>query len=137
MQWRAAIQITGAFQTSPTSGIETIVGLISIHLHLQKISSRHQLRTASLPSNHAINLLLESRHSKKSLPHCLSLEKMTTKQWLKIKSSILDTNNCLNGILPSFNKKLLFGFRIVDNFPNHFSFYPVNHKNKESREAYL
>ena len=62
---------------------------------------------------------------------------MTTKQWLKIKSSIIDTNNYLNGIFPSFNKKLLFGFRIVDNFPNHFSFYPANHKNKENIEAYL
>jgi len=31
----------------------------------------------------------------------------------------------------------LSGFRIVDNFPNCFSFHPANYKDKENREAYL
>ena len=34
MQCRAAIWILGAFQTSPSFGIEAITELIPIHLHL-------------------------------------------------------------------------------------------------------
>ena len=99
IQQRAVIQITRAFIILPTLGIEAIVDLIYIYLYLQKISSRNQLRTTSLLSNHVINLLLENRYSKNSTTYHLSLEKMTTKQRLKIKSSIIDTNSYLNGIL--------------------------------------
>ena len=60
-----------------------------------------------------------------------------TKQQLKIKSSIVDTNNHLNRFFPSFDslyKELSSGFKLVDNFPNHFSF---NCKDKESKEAHF
>ena len=93
------LQITRAFIILPTLGIKAIVDLIYIYLYLQKISSRNQLRTTSLSSNHVINLLLENRYSKNSTTYHLSLEKMTTKQRLKIKSSIIDTNSYLNRIL--------------------------------------
>lgn len=59
-----------AFCTLLTWGIKAITGLIPIYLHLQKISSQHQLRTALLLSNHAINLLFKKRYSKNLLsPH--------------------------------------------------------------------
>jgi len=45
----------GAFCTSPTLGVEAITGLIPIHLHLQKLSGRYQIRTTNLSSNHAIS----------------------------------------------------------------------------------
>lgn len=50
-----------------------------------------------------IKFLLESRHASDSNHHCLSLENMTSKQRLLIKSSIVNANNCLNSIFPSFN----------------------------------
>jgi len=37
MQRKAALWILGAFCTSPTGGIEALVGLIPIHLHLKKL----------------------------------------------------------------------------------------------------
>jgi len=65
---------------------------------------------------------------------------MTTKQQLKIKSSIVDANNHFNGNFPLFDTlhhKLSLSFRLIDNFPNCFSFHLVNYKDKESKEAYL
>jgi len=62
------------------------------------------------------------------------------KQQLKVKSSIVDTNNYLNGIFSSFDslhKELSSSFRLVDSFSDHFYFHTVNHKDKESKEAYL
>ena len=44
MQQRATIWILEVFRRFSSFGIKTIVGLIPIHLHLQKLSSRFQLR---------------------------------------------------------------------------------------------
>ena len=48
---------------------------------------------------------------------------------LNIKSSIINTNNCLNGKFPAFdslNKKLSPSFHLIDTFPDCFSFHSVN-----------
>ena len=77
---------------------------------------------------------------KNSPLYCLSLENMTTKQWIKIKSFIVNTYSYLNRIFSSFNSlncKFSSSFRLIDNFPSCFSFYQANHKDKESKEAYL
>ena len=102
MQCRAAIWILEAFYTSPSLGIKAIASLVPIYLHLQKLGSRFQLRTQSLPSNYIIKLLMESRHLDSDNHHQLSLEKLILKQQLSLKSSIMDTNNRLNRICPLF-----------------------------------
>ena len=62
---------------------------------------------------------------------------MTIKQWLKIKSFIVNANNCLNKVFYTFHYELSSGFRLVDIFPNYFSFHLANYKDKESKEAYF
>ena len=72
--------------------------------------------------------------------HHLLLEVLTLKQYPKVKSSIVNTNNYLNKIFLSFYflyKEFSFGFRLVDNFPNHFYFHTVNCKDKENKETYF
>ena len=74
---------------------------------------------STLTNNHAIKSLLESRYIENTNSHCLLLENMTPKQQLKIKSSIVDTNNCLNGIFPVFdslNSEFSPGSQLVDTF---------------------
>ena len=140
IQQRATIWITGTFHTLPTWGIKAITELILIYLYIQKISRRHQLCISSLSTNHVINFILENRHAKNSPTYCLSLENMTIKQWQKIKSSIVNTNNCFNGIFPSFdslNYEFSPGFRLIDNFPSCLFFHWANHKNKESYKTHL
>jgi len=60
MQCRAALWITGAFQTLLLEGIEAITGLVSISSHLQKLNGHHHLCYASIPPSYAINSLLDS-----------------------------------------------------------------------------
>jgi len=70
----------------------------------------------------------------------LQLWQLIDKQWYKIKSSIIDSNNWLNKVFSTFNrlhKKLSSSFRLVDNFSNCYSFYTVNWKNTEVKNAYL
>jgi len=78
-----------------------------------------------------INTLLDKQHSKKAKPHCMATVHLMYKWYLKIKSLIIDTNNCLNKVFPFFNslnKELSLGFHLVNNFSDHFSFYSVNQK---------
>jgi len=70
------------------------------------------------------------------------MEKLTNKQKLKVKSSIVDTNNRLNGIFHSFdpfNNKFKFspGNRLIDMFPSCFSFYLSDKKSAETRKIHL
>ena len=54
IQRKAAIWILGAFKISSLEGIEAIVGLIPIKLHVQKLMRRLQLHTLALFPNHII-----------------------------------------------------------------------------------
>jgi len=70
----------------------------------------------------------------------LSFERLTLRQWLNIKDPIVNANNRLNRIFPSFN---LFSSefspedRLIDVFPSYFSFHSMNRKSKESVKAYI
>jgi len=55
------IWILKAFHTFPSTGIEAIAELIPIVHHLQKLSGRNQLHTATLPHNHKVKELLKRR----------------------------------------------------------------------------
>jgi len=126
MQKKAALWITGAFQTSPSNGIEAIAGLIPITLHMHKLNGKHYLRYGSIPSMHAINLLLDSQHAKNHPPHKTATSKLTDKQWSNLKSPIKDGNKHLNGVRECFNPLFpLFspGSRVVDHFSSRFSFH--------------
>ena len=94
----------------------------------------------SLSKQHTLNLLIDDHHSKKAKSHHLSMSKIIDKQWYKIKSSIIDSNNWLNKIFSAFDKlhkELSSSFRLVDNFSNHYSFHTVNWKNTEVKNAHL
>ena len=139
IQWRAALWIISVFHTLLSIGIETIAGLIPIHLHLCKMSGRHQLWTSMLPYNHAIKLLLGKRHALLSYSHHLSLENMTSKQQQKIRSFIVDANNCLDGIFSSFdslNSKFQPGLRLIDIFSSCLSFHKADYHSNESKIAH-
>ena len=63
---------------------------------------------------------------------------MTSKQYFKIKSSVVNTHNCLNGIFlvfNSLNSKFSLDSQLVDNFSSCFFFYKVNCKDKKSKTA--
>ena len=61
---------------------------------------------------------------------------LTQKQHLKTKSSIVDSNNYLNKVFPSFNKEFPLGFFLVDTFSDCFLFNIVNCKDIKAKTAY-
>ena len=68
------------------------------------------------------------------------METLTIKQQLKVKSSIVDANNRLNGVFnsfDSFNNKFSPGNRLIDIYPSHFTFHHSDRKNSNTRKTHL
>jgi len=129
MQRRAIIWILEAFRTSPTDGLEAITGLIPIKFHLQKLTSRSQLCSATLLGNHLIRTLMDNPLNMHNKPSPLSINTLTECQKNTIKGHLIDSNNKLFGVFPSFsplNLEFNLGSRIVDIFPDRVSFNLAN-----------
>jgi len=109
--------------------IKAIAGLIPMHLHLWKLSSRNQLQTATLPYNYVVNMLLKRNHINNLSQHQILLKAMTLSQKLNIKSFIVNANNCLNGVFllfDSLNREFHIGQRLADKYSSQFSFHKAN-----------
>ena len=134
MQRRAAIWILGAFKMLLSEGIEAIVEIIPIKLHLQKLARRSQIRPFKLFTNHILRELMDDSpiSSNKPNPHVVS--SLTNCQKNISKGHLIDLCNKAYGIFPSFsslNPEFIPGSHIMDNFSDCFSFNLVNKKEKE------
>jgi len=119
------------FYILPSWGVKVITGLIFIYLHFEKISKRQQQRMVSLPKHYILNSLLDKHNSKKANPYWLLLGNLTSKQYQKLKSFIVDSNDYISSLFPLFDslcKELSSGFHLVDNFSDQFLFYIKNCK---------
>ena len=137
MQWRAALWITGAFHTSPTLRVETIAGLVPIHLHLKKLYRRFLLWQSSLPSNHIIHSILSSDGLQEQKCHNVSIDCLTAKQRIQLKLPLIDINNKHNEFFPSFcffNEEFKSGNHIVDIFPDQFFFSSLSYECQKAHE---
>ena len=119
MQRRATIWILRAFKTLPLGGIKAITGIIPIKFHLQKLANRSQLHSVVLPASHLIRTLMDdlSNSHFKPIPH--SINTLTNCQKTIVKGHLIDSNNKLSGVFPSFSPLHLEfnpGSRIVDKF---------------------
>ena len=135
MQNRVAIWITETFKTFPSFGIEAILGLILIKLHLQKLSGRLQLWVHSLSPNYILCSLMKPRKSSLLNQHLSSLGCLTSHQHKLVKESLVDMDNMFNKVFPSFaplHSEFSPSSRVIDIFHSCFSF-PLSSKQKDDR----
>jgi len=72
--------------------------------------------------------------------HQLLLERLMPRQQTIIKDPIVDMDNRFNKVFSSFslfNCEFSPGNRLIDIFPNHFSFHSLNRKSSHSVKSYL
>jgi len=125
---------------SSTAGIEATAGLIPIYLHLQKLNGQFLLQAHSLPPNHIISSILESRNSSSHESHHISLDKLIPRQCSIIKGSLVNMDNRFNKVFPSFspfNYEFSPGNRLINIFSNCFSFHSLNEKSKQDVKNHL
>ena len=110
-----------------------IAGIIPIKLHLQKLVNQSQLCTLALPPNHLVQTFMDDLSSLPIHQHPASLNNLTSCQRSLIKGYLVNSNNKVYGIFPSFSPlhlEFFSGSRIIDNFPDRFSFNLSNKKEK-------
>jgi len=89
--------------------------------------------------NHIIKSLLKRRHAQNSQSHHLMLGNITFKQQQKLKGSIADINNWLNGILSTFdplNVVLHLSSRLIDIVSSHISIHNANYSSNKSKATH-
>ena len=134
---RAAIWILGTFKTSPSKDIEAIAGIIPIRFHLQKLARRSQMRPFKLLTNHILRNLMDNSLPSSISPNPHSISALTNRQKTTTKGHLIDSCTKSYGIFPSFsplNQEFSPGSRIIDIFPDHFSFNLVTKKDKEKND---
>ena len=137
MQRRAVIWILGVFKMFSLFGIEAIVELIPINLHLQKLGGRSQLYTCKLPPSHLIRSLIDSQLNSNSGLDAVALDFLTNRQQSLVKGYLVDSANRVNECFPSFNPlNLEFSpsLRVIDNFSDCISFSLFN-KEKDDKSC--
>ena len=83
--------------------------------------------------------MLESRHLDNNSIHCLLLKKLTPKQQLNVKESIVDANNRPNRVFPSFipfSSEFSPGNRLINIYSSCFSFHFTD-KHEKDRKVHI
>ncbi|KAF5314436.1 hypothetical protein D9619_011855 [Psilocybe cf. subviscida] len=125
MQRQAALWITGAFRTSPSSGIQALSGLMPLHKILAKLASGSITRVVSLSDTHPVRSLMSGQHLKRTVPHALSIELMTPAIKAKVKGSLMQVDMTLPTaveLIEPFHKLAQPGLRLLDCFSNRIVF---------------
>ena len=134
MQRRAAIWILEAFKTSPSEGIEAIMGIIPIKFHLQKLAERSLIRPFKLPANHIIRDLMDDLPHQNKEPNPHAVGSLMNQQKNIAKGYLINSCNKSYGIFLSFSplhQEFTPGFRLSDIFSDCFSFNLTNKKDKD------
>jgi len=102
MQRKAAIWMTGAFSTSPTGGVESLAGLIPVHLHLQKMAGQANYQAATLSDSHPLQSILGQDYHKGAQAHPCAISKMSEAFKQKVKGTVIEIDCCLPDLTKSF-----------------------------------
>ncbi|PPR03350.1 hypothetical protein CVT26_007797 [Gymnopilus dilepis] len=90
MQRKAGLWITGAFRTSPTSGVKALAGLLPIPHLLKRMADRAAARFVTLTKTHPLRALVTEEYHGKALLHRISLACLTPRQREKVKGPLVD-----------------------------------------------
>jgi hypothetical protein len=119
--------ITGAFRTSPTSGVLAAAGLMPMHYNLKKLYNRSILQNETFHYNHLSLSLLNIWNSKGSILHPDTLA-FSTRRRRDIIKSLLD-GELLQSLSETFmplHESVKPGIRFVDKYLEHIKFnYPL------------
>jgi len=114
-QRRAAIWILGAFKTSSTGAVESLAGLIPIHLQIRKLVYRNYVRMHTLADTHIMRRVAADENQTDNVVY------LPSKLSKKAKSPLIDMwrheKLVLVDVFP-FNEFNAPGNRLLDRFPD-------------------
>jgi len=116
IQRQAGIWILGAFKSTPTGAVESLAGLIPIHLQIRKLVYRNHVRMHMLADSHITHLMAATGNEADfiSMYHPSQLRN-------KCKSPLVDmwaNENLVNVFVLPYNKYNAPGYRLTDTCPD-------------------
>ncbi|CAA7267776.1 unnamed protein product [Cyclocybe aegerita] len=138
MQRKAALWITGAFRNSPTGGLEALAGLIPVHLMLKKLATRAVYHVATLLDTHPLRSMMGEGLLKRAVPHAHSAALMTPAMQGKVKSTVMEVDECVHTLTESFEPfapKACLGDWLLDRYADRLHF--DEHDPTQDRRPYL
>jgi len=140
MQRQAGIWITGSFRTSPTGGIESLAGLLPIHLLLKRLVDRSCLRVPTLSLSHPIRPLLTNFFLGSIPSHPLGLARLPQSASFKLKSPLQDiilTASLPTEVFAPCHSDNSPGSRLLDLFPGRISTYRAPNPGSDDYSKYV
>lgn len=134
MQRRAALWITGAFWTSPSGRVESLMGLIPIHLHLQKLVTWALYRVPTLSTTHPIQSLIGAGAAAGDLCHWLHVSNLRPHIVEATKSTICELLADLTALTERFEadaEECCPGHCLLDVVPDRLTFIEFNKDMKD------
>ena len=111
--------------------------IVPIHILLKKLYRRFLLRKLTLLFNHIISSILSLNSLNMPNRHNLSIDLLTPKQRLCMKSALIDMDNKHNELIPSFSfyhEEFRPGNYLIDSFSDRFSFHQHSSNIKKHME---
>jgi hypothetical protein len=134
MQRRTALWITGAFKTSPSGGVESLAGLIPIHLHLEKLVTRASYRVPTLSTTHPIRSLIGAGAAAGDSRHKLHVSNLRPHIVEATKSTISGLAADLSALTERFEadaEECRPGHRLLDVIPDRILFIEFDKSMKD------
>ncbi|EKM74315.1 hypothetical protein AGABI1DRAFT_48228 [Agaricus bisporus var. burnettii JB137-S8] len=131
MQRRAALWITGAFRTSPIGGVESLAGLIPIHLHVKKLAACADMRVVTLSPTHPIRTLVPGKGLLEETPlrHRFHVTHFEDEVRDRIKSSVCGIGHQISQFTERFHADSELarpGHRLMDVYGHRIKFYEAS-----------
>jgi len=98
---------------APNRAVETIAGLLQIHLHIRKLVERSHVRVCTLAREHSTRMLIDRDHP-------LSMSLLSKREQTTIRSPITEAwanSDLCTGDLRPYNEFNIPGSHIVDACP--------------------
>lgn len=125
VQRTAALWITGCFRTSPTGGVESLAGLLPMHLLLRRLVEQSCLRAATLSQSHPLCPLMGGSLRGMAPAHQLGLTPSGPVSAPSLHSPLVDAAKAALSVSPdkieAFGPKSRLGHRVTDLYSDRMS----------------
>jgi hypothetical protein len=125
MQRVAALWITGCFRTSPTGGVESLAGLLPMHLLLRQLAEKSCLCATTFSQSHPLRPLMGDGLRGMEQAHRLGLSRSGPLSMALLRSPLVDTTVAAKNIswdeFEPFGVESRPGGRVLDLFMDRIS----------------
>ena len=137
----ATLWITGCFCTSPTGGVESLVGLLPMHLLLRRLTERSCLRAGTFTQSHPLRSLLGAGLEGSGPAHPLALADSGPLSAVTLQSPLADAASVARDVsrdeFEPFGPESRPGSRVLDLYGDHITVHRLPSSKEDDVAEYI